>query len=629
MTASRYQLALSACLLAGSTVTAQAATFCVANPSEIQTAFFAAATNGQDDEIRIQAGTLFPTSVLFYAPGEAFALDVSGGWNAACVDQTPNPALTILDGADSRSLIAMNSTVDAALSLSNFTIRNGLRANGGAGALINTLGDVSLINMRFEDNHHDGSLWYGGGAYVSNARDLLIQGSRFERNRSASGGGVAIEVRGEVLIQDSVFDANEHTLNSPNGPHNGSAIAIFGSLKTSLLRNQFTSNVMAPISIGAAEVELIDNVVSGTVVHGNAPGTSTLACALIAAFGDLGAAPAVPARIVVTNNDFTGTNQSGISCLHLNASDSIPEVGSSIEMVDNTFSALAGGIVRRAYARSVTVTDNLFAESSGETALQLQGEALQVRRNRFIDLTAESYDLLGLGNEALGAPAGLIVNAFIETLEISDNLFVRNRAVQVLDAPADGGAVRVELRCVQGCTVSPAAVVRITNNTFVDNSSDTNGGAIAIWSAYDSGPTVSLHNNLFRGNQALGDGSDVYMDNDYDNNFTVTPLSLVANNLALSGGGFATKLPVPPPAPGSNYDGITPRFVDPEHDDYRLSPISPMVDAGDNQAPGQGPTDISGGARVVGGSIDVGAYEASGSEPVPILVFRDGFGVAD
>jgi hypothetical protein len=64
-------------------------------------------------------------------------------------------------------------------------------------------------------------------------------------------------------------------------------------------------------------------------------------------------------------------------------------------------------------------------------------------------------------------------------------------------------------------------------------------------------------------------------------------------------------------SPYRNIFGIDPKFVDPDNEsapNFRLKPGSPAVDAG-TQAHGVASTDLDGNSRVVGGTVDIGAYE--------------------
>jgi hypothetical protein len=66
-----------------------------------------------------------------------------------------------------------------------------------------------------------------------------------------------------------------------------------------------------------------------------------------------------------------------------------------------------------------------------------------------------------------------------------------------------------------------------------------------------------------------------------------------------------------------DYDGggigiieVNPLFVDPYNGDYRLRPDSPCIDTGDpNYVAAPGETDLDGKARIIGGRIDMGAFE--------------------
>ncbi|MBI4469677.1 MAG: right-handed parallel beta-helix repeat-containing protein [Acidobacteria bacterium] len=59
-----------------------------------------------------------------------------------------------------------------------------------------------------------------------------------------------------------------------------------------------------------------------------------------------------------------------------------------------------------------------------------------------------------------------------------------------------------------------------------------------------------------------------------------------------------------------NLIGTNPMFVDSGAGNYRLLPASPAINAGTNAPPGGlGPTDLAGNARILAGTVDLGAYE--------------------
>jgi hypothetical protein len=63
-----------------------------------------------------------------------------------------------------------------------------------------------------------------------------------------------------------------------------------------------------------------------------------------------------------------------------------------------------------------------------------------------------------------------------------------------------------------------------------------------------------------------------------------------------------------PLAPGPGNITNTPVFVNPAGGDFHLQPWSPCINAGDNSL-AAGSTDLDGNARIVGGIVDIGAYE--------------------
>jgi hypothetical protein len=52
-----------------------------------------------------------------------------------------------------------------------------------------------------------------------------------------------------------------------------------------------------------------------------------------------------------------------------------------------------------------------------------------------------------------------------------------------------------------------------------------------------------------------------------------------------------------------------PIWANPEMGDFQLQPGSPCIDAGSDNVPGLPATDFDGNPRVVGGSVDMGAFE--------------------
>lgn len=77
-------------------------------------------------------------------------------------------------------------------------------------------------------------------------------------------------------------------------------------------------------------------------------------------------------------------------------------------------------------------------------------------------------------------------------------------------------------------------------------------------------------------------------------------------------GGTAAYTCTSAPPPGEGNLSADPAFLDPLAGDYRLADDSAVVDAGDASVAGDTP-DLDGGSRLLGTSVDLGAYESSGS----------------
>jgi hypothetical protein len=123
-----------------------AAQFCAHDENQLRQALRDAVSNGEDDDIRLSAGTFFTGGQKFSAiDAEPFSLRISGGWSdsspsAPCDTQEPRADLTILDGQNTTAVLDFEGQATNAngtvRSLSNLTLRNGASsANGESAAL--------------------------------------------------------------------------------------------------------------------------------------------------------------------------------------------------------------------------------------------------------------------------------------------------------------------------------------------------------------------------------------------------------------------------------------------------------------------------------------------------------------
>ena len=142
----------------------------------------------------------------------------------------------------------------------------------------------------------------------------------------------------------------------------------------------------------------------------------------------------------------------------------------------------------------------------------------------------------------------------------------------------------------------------IENCTVVNNRATAQNGNLGAGGGVTWGYNDQCYNNIIRLNNA-GNGSD---------NGEVNPFSYpIFFNSDIG--------PVVPAGNQTNCISADPLFVNAGIGDYRLQAGSPCVNAGTNQAWMVGASDLTGNARISGGTVDMGAYEYGVSQPRPIL----------
>jgi parallel beta-helix repeat protein len=195
--------------------------------------------------------------------------------------------------------------------------------------------------------------------------------------------------------------------------------------------------------------------------------------------------------------------------------------------------------------------------------------------------------------ESLAIKSNIICNnekgiylRFFNNAFISNNLIFENGSYS--GNPSIGG-IYIETSRVQ-----------IINNTITKNTSS-NGGGIRFQN-WQGGHIIKVSNNIFWNNYSYSKGDDIYI-NTYAN--FIGFYNNIYNDL---------EGPVDELVANSKKD---PLFIDPQNDDYQLSPDSPCINAGDNTAPNQPETDLDGNPRINDTIIDIGAYEFSTTQRIP------------
>jgi hypothetical protein len=179
----------------GQPVAGHAAIFCVDDGPSLSNALTQAATNGQNDEIRLRPGTYTMGSgatAFTYTSSEAFRLVISGGWQAVgslpCIIERADPTLSVLDGVNQRRVLDLSSSstnFNAMLELRNLTIRGG--SGTGFGGLRVSVGDSVELDRLIVRNNNATNSESPGGILVAAARRVSVVNSLILDNTCANG----------------------------------------------------------------------------------------------------------------------------------------------------------------------------------------------------------------------------------------------------------------------------------------------------------------------------------------------------------------------------------------------------------------------------------------------------------
>ena len=236
---------------------------CVSNAIELQAALSTAASNGEDDIIRIVQGTYDGNFV--YASTEGNSLTVEGGYTGGCTSRVVNPENTVLDGGGIDTVLALASQGVAKFFVIGLTLQNGNTATGddGGGLYAISKGHVTLTNNTFSENTAKES---GGGAYVEGSGTLI--NNTFTENTACHGGGVCVSSNKSSLTNNT-FRGNTAT-------SSGGGAYILGAY--TLTNNIFSANVAnigggihVPNSGGHPRT-LINNTFTGNTATGSGGG---------------------------------------------------------------------------------------------------------------------------------------------------------------------------------------------------------------------------------------------------------------------------------------------------------------------------------------------------------------------
>ena len=213
-----------------------------------------------NNRIRIEAGVTTLENISLPASWTTGNIWISGGWDASFVNQSGDPADTVISGPTSGRVIDV-AMAGGSLFLSDLSIRNGASVSG-AGIRINPTNDCSvrLDNLRISNNTASGTGSVMGGGLSASLTDttrLDIDGCEIDGNFStgtvagAESFGAGMTIEAAVSSEFSVIRSSIHDNTATSETQVGGA-GIYVSL---------TDNATGAI----ADCVIEDNIVSSTV----------------------------------------------------------------------------------------------------------------------------------------------------------------------------------------------------------------------------------------------------------------------------------------------------------------------------------------------------------------------------
>ena len=511
------------------------------------------------------------------------------------VQSVNGPATTVIDGLGQMRCAFLASNV----AMTGFTLTNGsLAPYGGYSFYAAGVYGGSLSNCVLSGNN---SGQYAGGAYAGVLRNCVLSGNSAH---SLGGGALQCNLRDCILTGNSAFGG--------------------GGVAQSVLNNCVVSNNTAIGSPGFGG--------TGGGVSENSMATNCLLINNFASGDGGGAASGVLMNCIVAGNRATnsGGGWAGYSGLAVNCT-----------FTGNWAMVSGGGVGNYGYLlTNCTLINNSSADGGGVyygnlKDCELIGNVATNSGGGAWQSTLENCTLRG--NSALfggGSYQGTLDGCILTNNSAGNGGGAYdgqlNNCAILGNSATNGGGTFSYFGSLNNCTLSGNTALELGGgayggglvNCILTNNTSDSGGAV-----YNS----TCFNCILRGNSAASAGGGEY--NAYLGNCTV-----VANSSAVGGGAFGGLLSncilyyndastgpnlQPDPIYGSEPDyccttplptngvaNITnaPAFVDLAGGNLRLRPDSPCINSGYNQAELHDP-DFDGNSRVVGGSVDIGAFE--------------------
>ncbi len=202
----------------------RATQFCVASESALNVALSVAQTDGINDEIDVEAGTIVLAQQLAYATTSSASLRVVGGWNTGCT--LPTAGASVFDGGGQLLIALFQSN-------GNIWIEHITVANGHPGLQVLSMGGDVHVERNVFFNNLSGGTASGGLFAGATVGHVWIRDNAFLSNSGGDGGGAHISGNGaELYISNNSFVSNQTNTSGSAG-----GLYVDGSAHLSLSNN--------------------------------------------------------------------------------------------------------------------------------------------------------------------------------------------------------------------------------------------------------------------------------------------------------------------------------------------------------------------------------------------------------
>lgn len=316
------------------TQTVFAQTFNVSTTPELRQALQNAATNGQDDVVKIQQGT-YVGNFIYASLDEAFSLTVEGGYTSDFASRVVDAANTVLDGNETGNVLVWSSPNGVKLEIDGITLQNGIASDQGGGLYVNNEnggnGEIVLTNNTLINNSNLGIyIYYAGNATLTNNTITSNSGA------NNGGGGVLISYTNSAILTNNTITGNSGT-------------GVFLSVvNATLTNNTITDNYDGGVYISWADnATLISNTIAGNSSDFGGSGvdlyfvvspilTNNIITDNSSGFNGGGVSIIYPDSATLTNNTITGNSvykdgfDGGGVCIYIDENSSIVNIYNNI-----------------------------------------------------------------------------------------------------------------------------------------------------------------------------------------------------------------------------------------------------------------------------------------------------------